>query len=120
MVQFTLHFNYPAFRAPIPPAIQRESERHLLAVQATIRREMDQSTARAASRKGRHSLKREAPAKQSGRLYNDMEIELLPLGAQLNINAPYAIFLEPPAALDRPFAQVAVDDVRQRFSTIGL
>lgn len=111
MVRFTANFSYAQLRVEVISGWLPVAYNFVVDVQAEIRQRIGKP---GRSRRG------EPPARRSGRLYNDMEIVPLPLGAQLNINAPYAIYLEPPGFLDRPFAQVSVDDVRQRFTAIGI
>lgn len=120
MLGFTATVNYSLFRIEVARGAQPVLLRFLSEVRTEIRKRMDapKSGRRGPSR--RRSARGEAPARQSGRLYRDMQLIDVPLRPHLDVNAPYAIFLEPPALLDRPFAQIAVDDVRQRFQPIGL
>ena len=65
----------------------------------------------------RASAKGEAPAVRSGRLFNSWK-ESYPdkLTGLLVTDVPYAVFLEPPAPLDRPFALVSAETIAQRFN----
>lgn len=67
--------------------------------------------------KYRASAKGEAPAVRSGRLFNSWK-ESYPdkLTGLLVTDVPYAVFLEPPAPLDRPFALVSAETIAQRFN----
>lgn len=117
---FTVQMDFAQFRRDCVAGAQPFLLKLLDDVRVEIRRRMDLPKS---GRKGpfrRRSALGEAPARQTGKLYNDMPIIDVSLAPHLDINTQYAIHLEPPAALDRPFAQVAVDDVRQRFATVGL
>ena len=65
----------------------------------------------------RASAKGEAPAVRSGRLFNSWR-DSYPdkLTGILATDVPYAVYLEPPAPLDRPFALVSAETVAQRFN----
>lgn len=65
----------------------------------------------------RASAKGEAPAVRSGRLFNSWR-DSYPdkLTGILATDVPYAVYLEPPALLDRPFALVSAETVAQRFN----
>lgn len=62
----------------------------------------------------RRSAKGEAPARQTGRLYNSIPVvQVTDFKAELTVNAPYAGYLE--NNLGRPFALVSVQSVVEQF-----
>lgn len=117
MLQFSVQLNYAEYyRATVKGA-----QPVLLAFLAQVRNEMRRLFELPKSGKPgprvRRSAPGEAPARQSGRLREEMEILPVPLAPELHLTAPYAAALNDGTLhiAPRPYVQPAIEDVRRTF-----
>ena len=114
MFRFVAQFRKPQFRADVAKGAGPVLFRLLEKVREEMRRRFTSPKSGRPGPFARRSAKGEAPARQTGRLYNAIPIvQVSDLKAELTVNAPYASFLED--RLNRPFALVSVESTVEMY-----
>lgn len=108
MATTTLKSSIPSIIADLTPALSKVVEASAQSIVSRAQEAMRQSDAG-----GEDSDRGEAPAIDSGELYNSGVVEVDGLTAEAGFSAPHAVRLE--FELDRPFLTPAAEDERVPF-----
>lgn len=121
MLRFTAQFNPTAFRAEIARALPTPLTEFLRVMKEIM---IAGFYGPKSGRRGpvrQRSARGETPASQTKRLERSISSPAMsgPFTAQMIIAAPYAQFLNDPAALGRTFVEPSIEQARTRFRPLG-
>lgn len=117
MLQFSVELDYAQYYREVLKGAQPVLLAFLAEVRNEMRRLFELPKSGKPGPRVRRSAPGESPARQTGRLAEEMEILPVPLAPELHLNAPHAAALEYGTAYiaPRPYVQPAIEDVRRTF-----